>query len=199
MGITNVVDSKRGCGWRQPGGMYLMSSGIGMSCNLLPHELHVCPTCGHGIRPTRGGWTWANPDAMMPHHGPDTSRRHAGCPLNDLGLMGDKAGLMWIGGTYYPTPQAWLEEGKRMGFSRRVTGWPKGLVIGETWILTAHRKVHLGWTEGEDRQPLLGPAVFHLWQATRVEYVVRGDEPDERLAYLEERGLTLVRVTRDQQ
>lgn len=198
--VTTVTDSKRGCGWRKPGGLYLMSDGLGQSCPLLPHHLHVCPTCGHGIKPTRGGWTWVDPDEMMPHHADvEGSRRHQGCPLNDRGLMGEKAGLMWIGGSYYPTPESWLAEGKAMGFSRRVTGVPRGLVPGETWILTAHRKVHLGWEgEGDDRVPQLGPAVFHLWIPARVEYVLKGTEDEEELEALEARGLTLVKVVRDQ-
>lgn len=198
--VTSVTDSKRGCGWRKPGGMYLMSDGLGMSCNLLPYHLDVCPTCGHGIKPTRGGWTWVKPDPVMPHHSdPDTSRRHPGCPLNDPGLLGEKAGLMWIGGTFYPTPEAWLAEGKEMGFSRRVTGVPRGLVVGETWIMTAHRKVSFGVEEIDGEQvPVVKPAVFHLWQPSRIEYVVKGDEGDERLEYLESRGLTLVRVVHDQ-
>lgn len=187
-----------------------MSEGLGMSCNLLPFHLHVCPTCGHGIRPTRGGWTWVKPDPLMPHHSdPDTTRRHPGCPLNDEGLLGEKAGLMWIGGSYYPTPEAWLAEGKAMGFSRRITGVPRGLEVGVTWILTAHRKVHLGWTEVKpadelalvskpEREPIVGPAVFHLWVPSRIDYVVKGTETEEELDAIEARGLTLVRVEHDQ-
>lgn len=200
--VTTVTDSKRGCGWRKAGGMYLMSDGLGMSCPLLPHELHVCPTCGHGIKPTRGGWTWVDPDELMPHHSDrrhnyQTTRRHAGCPLNDEELMGERAGLMWIGGSYYPTPESWLTEGREMGFSRRVSGVPRGLEVGVTWILTAHRKVHLG--KDEEGQPLHGPAVFHLWQPSRIEYVVKGTETEEELDALEARGLTLVAVQRDQE
>lgn len=204
--VHMVTDSLRGCGWRKEGGMYLMSDGLGQSCNLLPHHLHVCPTCGHGIRPTRGGWTWVDPDELMPHHSDkNTTRRHAGCPLNDPGLMGERAGLMWIGGSYYPTPEVWLNEGKRLGFSRRITGVPRGLEVGVTWILTAHRKVHLGWRDVEQpdasitEEPIIGPAVFHLWVPSRIEYVVKGTETEEELDAIEARGLTLVRVERDQQ
>ena len=127
--IATVTDSKRGCGWRVAGGMYLMSDGVGQPCNLLPVEVHTCPTCGQGIKPGRG-FKWVVPDEILPHHAdPNTTRRHAGCPLNDRGLMGEQALLHWVGGSFYPTPESWLAEGRQMGFSRRVSGVPKGMTV----------------------------------------------------------------------
>lgn len=216
--ITTMVEAERGCGFRTPGGIYIMSDGLGQSCNLLPVELHVCPTCGAGIKPTRGGWTWVKPDPLMPHHSDsDTTRRHGGCPLNDPGDLGERAGLMWVGGSFYPTPESWLKEGKKMGFSRRVSGVPRGFKLGETWILTAHRKVQVGvevngvqyasmreaaavdriGDEGDITfEPVFKPAVFHLWMPSRVDYVVKGTETEEELDAIEARGLTLVNVVR---
>jgi hypothetical protein len=45
--------------------------------------------------------------------------------------------LLWIGRKHY-TPEAYLEEGRRLGVSRRLSALPKGLVLGETWVLLAH-------------------------------------------------------------
>jgi hypothetical protein len=189
--ITTVTDSRRGCGWRVPGGMYLVSDGHGQACSLLPHVLHVCPTCGNGLKPGRG-FKWIDPDVFLPHHSdPETPNRHQGCPLNDPGLIGEQVLLHWIGGSFYPTPESWVKEGMRLGFSRRVSGVPRGMTIGETWVAVAHRNVPLALDDETG-----SPAVFLLWQPSRVEYVVKGDEDEERLEYLESRGLTLVRVER---
>jgi len=139
----------RGCGTRKGGGLYLVSDGVGQDCDLLPVELHVCPTCGTGIKPARG-WTWVNPDALLPQHNaipvvrdwkPDsgnilqdasvaTTPAHLGCPLNVPGLLGERAGLLWIGEQFYKTPAAWIAEGREMGFSRRIKAVPRGFEIG---------------------------------------------------------------------
>jgi len=50
-------ESKRGCGWRKPGGLYLMADGPAELCGKLPIPLEICPSCGGGIKLSRG-WTW---------------------------------------------------------------------------------------------------------------------------------------------
>jgi hypothetical protein len=64
MEIKTVVEKKRGCGYREPGGLYLRTDGIGRVCGALPIELTVCPTCSQGIKPARG-WTWINIAALV--------------------------------------------------------------------------------------------------------------------------------------
>lgn len=55
--IETRYDRERDCGWRQPGGLYLVSNGVMARCGRLYLPLTVCHTCGCGIKPTRG-WTW---------------------------------------------------------------------------------------------------------------------------------------------
>ena len=203
--MRTSYEGVRGCGTRKGGGLYLMSDGIGQECGLLPVELHVCPTCGTGIKPARG-WTWIEPDHYVPHHEivdvpgdgevvtiDDAHPAHPGCPLNRRGLLGERAGLLWIGEQFYKTPAAWLAEGREMGFSRRVKAVPKGFVLGETWVLAAHRKaiVHIDEAENEI---VHRPAIFHIWKPERIEYVVKGDETPEEIAALEARGIEPVIV-----
>lgn len=38
------------------------------------------------------------------------------------------------------------------------------------------------------------PAIFHVFCPARVEYVVKEDDPEEKLNKLEERGFSLVKV-----
>lgn len=178
--ILTVVDEERGCGWRKEGGLYLMGGGWSIGCGRLPLALERCPTCDRGIKPGRG-WTWVDPRPLFPAM--------------------TRAGLLWIGGQFYPTPAAFLAEADRLGISRRIAAVPKGLEIGKTWVLLAHRKAiypRVGeWIEkgtvlsGEPR-----PGIFHVFRPDRIEYVVKGSESQAELDALEKRGLTLVRIER---
>jgi hypothetical protein len=145
-------DSKRGCGWRKPGGMYLVADGPGRSCGKLPLPLERCPTCNGGIKPTRG-WTWVESGPILNQAtcsnskvgGPfdsveewaDSVDKCLTCPLSlkDLG----RVGLLWIGGKFYETPDDFTRESVELGISRRISAVPKDFIPGETWVLLAHR------------------------------------------------------------
>lgn len=45
-----AVESKRGCGYRKVGGMYLVGGVISAPCDRLPYPLNVCPVCNQGIK-----------------------------------------------------------------------------------------------------------------------------------------------------
>lgn len=149
MTIRISVEGARGCGYRKVGGLYLMGSGKMVKCGRLPRVLEVCPTCSHGIKPTRG-WTWIEPgpifgldrDATTTDQffalvdcGEDYCRT---CPAG--GGLPERAGLLWIGGQFYPTPAEFNREANSLGVSRRITAIPKDLVVGETWVFVAHRE-----------------------------------------------------------
>jgi hypothetical protein len=61
--INSQIEHKRGCGYRKPGGMYLVSLGIGRDCGKLPIPLTVCPCCGAGIKFSRG-FTWISDEII---------------------------------------------------------------------------------------------------------------------------------------
>lgn len=133
-----AVEAKRGCGYRKVGGLYMVSERGGMHCGRLPWPLDVCPTCGHGIKQARG-WTWI-----------DASQLFAGvtqcqvtlcglCPVSNAARTG-KAGLIWAGEKFYPTPADFLKEANEMGVSRRIKAIPRGFKVGEHWVLMAHPK-----------------------------------------------------------
>lgn len=209
--VHTSIEGARGCGYRKGGGVYLVSSGLSEPCPKLPIELHICPTCNQGIKQTRG-FSWILPDPLL-DPGPHGSPEHdLVCPLGGeytatYWSHGERAGLIWIGAAFYPTPQAFMEEARRMGVSRRISQVPRDLKIGETWIALAHPKAVPGECEhgapaghpcancphyksaGEWRA---GVVTFFCPQA--LEYVVKGDETDEELAALEGRGFRLVRV-----
>lgn len=205
MNIETKHESRRGCGWRKPGGIYLVAPAPDAKCCRLPHILDICPCCGAGIKPTRG-WTWVDVDKLFWPNGydeyhdkcPNNDWTHI-CPLSRPGTIG-KAGLLWIGEQFYATPEAFLMEAKSMGISRRIHSVPRDFKLGETWVLLAHRKGALaahtaedGLFKGEDME-IWQPAIFSVFKPAAMEYIVTGHEDEESLEQLVKRGLTPVRV-----
>jgi len=180
--------------------MYLVAGRLSEPCVKLPIELTACPCCGGGIKSARG-WTWITPDPLL-DPGPHGSERHEErCPLGTAVDWSDgrKAGLIWIGGSFYPTPESFAREARKMGVSRRIHNVPREFKLGETWVALAHAKA-VTYPEVEvDQDGHYGPGVFTFFKPTAIEYVVKGDETAEELDQLEVRGLTLVRVVRAEQ
>lgn len=94
----------------------------------------------------------------------------------------------------YPTPEAWLQEAHAQGISRRITVIPREFKLGRTWVLMAHRKAigHIS----DDPKERFTPGIFYAFRPTAIEYIVKGDETEERLENLVKRGITPVRVER---
>lgn len=201
MGVRVSIEAARGCGYRAPGGLYLVAPELTEACSRLPFVLDVCPTCGAGVKPARG-WTWIVPADLLGLVTHGSSAHNLRCPLGTPGLVAGhggetvRSGLLWIGEKFYPTPHDFMDEAARMGISRRISAVPRGFVAGSTWVFLAHRKGAGGVPVfGEDVEAK--PAIVTAFQPTAIEYIVKGDESDEELAALEERGLSLVQVVRD--
>jgi hypothetical protein len=206
MNIRTVIERKRGCGFRVPGGIYLRTDGMGRVCGALPIELTVCPTCHHGIKPARG-WTWINIAELAAvrgcHYQEDDEKGCGNCPIADAQIQ--VAGLLWVGEKFYKTPAEFSKESADMGISRRITMVPKNFKLGETWVALAHRKAIPSSKELVEHQ--LGvepsdleykPGIFHIFKPSRIEYVVKSDDSDEKLEKLEKRGFTLIKVEKEQ-
>jgi hypothetical protein len=190
-----IIERERGCGYRKPGGYYLMAEGTLAPCGKLPIVLDVCPCCGAGIKPTRG-WTWVDGDALLGPKECSLPKAPKACKACPLGGKLGRCGLLWIGGSHYETPGHFLREaaapgfdGLPMGVSRRIKAIPKDFKVGETLVLVAHRKAIL-LPDGETYQA----AVFHSFRPTRIERVVTDETTQEELERLVERGVTPVKV-----
>jgi hypothetical protein len=224
--MRTSIEGARGCGYRKPGGYYLVAPELAEPCPRLPLELDRCPHCGQGIGPARG-FTWITPAILFPANVHGGDMHSAVCPL---GLIppsdpatyhrtGDRAGLIWVGGQFYPTPESFMAEAATMGISRRIKALPRGFVIGEHWVYLGHRKAITrqyvgsdevssvldampgGRPEGLEVMPQEAqveylPGVITLFKPTAVEYIVKGSETDEELEALEKRGITPVKVIR---
>jgi hypothetical protein len=136
-----AVEAKRGCSYRRCGGLYLVGGGLSTPCDRMPYPLDRCRTCGGGVKFTRGH-QWLQPDFFSVHDtgtelAPVGCRDDSACPVcrnrDDFGPHL----LLWIGRAHY-SPESYLKESREMGVSRRIPAIPKGLVLGETWVLLAH-------------------------------------------------------------
>jgi hypothetical protein len=206
--IQDRFDKIRGCGWRKPGGLYLVTPRLNAPCCKLPLPLTVCPCCGEGIRLARG-WTWVNLNALFPHKRCESELMQ--CPLKNVGHLHtppehfNRVGLIRIGEKYYPEVSDFLEESAELGVSRRITAVPKGFVLGETWVALAHKKavtttlLDISEVDGfriEGSSTIHTPGIFTVFKPTAIEYITTGEETEEVLQNLIERGITPVRIVK---
>ena len=195
-----MLERIRGCGFRKLGATYVVGGQLTAPCGRLPYFVHACPTCGGGIRQSRG-WTWVEPEKLLGdapcrhrvvesasgiHHGCGT------CVMADPGLMADdkgRCGLLWIGSGFYPTSESFVAEAASQGICRRIVQVPRGFKAGQTWVLLAHPKVR---DPHGHREP--APAIFAAFLATAIEQMVTAEEfqNDEEVDSLRKRGINPV-------
>lgn len=205
-----AIESRRGCGFRKVGGLYLVCDASGFECGRLPIPLTICPCCGSGIKQARG-WTWIDPVALLSNHlckldcvttavtlESLLQQGRAGCPLSDLSVIGDQAGLLWVGERFYPTVDHFNLEARHLGISKRIASVPRDLVIGETWVMLAHPKAATTFDEElGTRQEC--PGIFRVFKPQRLEMLIlESDTKDETLMKrLERQNITAVIVPDD--
>lgn len=197
-GISVSHESKRGCGYRKIGGLYLRSDQLGFKCGRLPIPLVVCPCCGHGFKASRGP-TWVDADRLL-DNAPSCLEAPKYCRLCPLQVLLDegvgRALLLWVGECFYPTPEHFKREAAVMGISRRLIAVPHGFKVGETLVLLAHAKAIMVGPREIGAEQQFVPGIFQIFRPQRVEVVVTGDEPDEVIDDYLKRDLTPVKVVR---
>lgn len=224
------VKIRRGCGYRKVGGLYLMTDPGQMApCGILPKELEQCPCCGGGVK-HKIGFSWVQArllsiDRAEVEGCPICAGRRDACMLRMLAENGKtKVGLIWIGASYYPEADEFIDEAQALGMSRRVHAAPKGFKVGEDWILLAHIHAcaqridpecekcsgsgtvfaHPDPHESEQTKPCPAcskrrPGVFALVRPTRIEQIVTETEAAdaELIEKLRKRGIEPVVVPDD--
>lgn len=192
-----AIEARRACGFRKVGGIYLCGSGTGMPCCKLPIIFDVCPTCGHGVKQTRG-WTWIKPRPWLENQ-ICIEVRYGICPAASPDKLGDRVGLLWIGTAFYRTPAAFIEEAASLGISRRIVAIPRGFKLGESWIFLAHP--HVKQTIDADGKPQWHAGVFRIFKPDRIEKIVtRSESRDaDAMEKLAKAGITPVIVPDDDQ
>lgn len=189
--VQTRVEGKRGCGYRKPGGLYLVNRVEAKPCGRIPFPLTVCPCCGEGFRPSRG-YRWVDgqklletaPECSFDKCDDDCSFREG----NEENV--GRSILIWVSPENYPIPDDFLTEAGLMGVCRRLSGdqIPRGMIVGETWVFLAHRSA----IDTHSNEPIAG--VFHAFVPALIEYVVTGEETDAEIARFVKRGITPVQV-----
>ncbi len=195
-----MIEEMRGCGYRKVGGLYLVGEGFALSCDRLPYNLEVCPVCGHGIKFSLG-FTWIKPEPLFGQHKDCTDTLKNTCPLCNPKIVGERAGLMWVGEEFY-TPDSFIREAKKLGVSKRINAIPKGFEVGKTWVYLAHRKAGTkiitengGLLNSEIQKKVPCPAIFLAFAPTRIEKLIwESEATEENLKELRRRGITPVIV-----
>jgi hypothetical protein len=199
-----AVEPKRGCGYREIGGTYLVGSGILAECDRIPMPLpEACPCCNGGIKHTR---TPRKIDALKlwgeHEHCTEgeflyitpvlTERRiPSGCyvchPTNDT------AYIMGVGENHYPKPQDFVEEAVRLGVSKRIPAVPRDVVVGKTKIFLTHKRaLQIQTKPGEKEKWQAG--VIYAFVVTAVEQIVKQSEYESQQKALAKRGIKAVAV-----
>jgi hypothetical protein len=214
-------EKRRGCGFRQVGSLYLCGTGFAVECDGLPLILKACECCGFEI-PFFRGFKWISKKyieklSKEKHDVPIIVTDKAGgnawcncfvhCPVcHPENNNHEKYGFMWVGNKFY-TPKTFITESDEMGVSKKIAMIPKGLVLGETWVLLAHPKHPVRQNVTQDKLNKLGtlafepeykPAIFYAFRPTRIEMPIwkRHATPDF-LERLKKQGVTPVIIPDD--
>ncbi len=184
-----AVEVARGCGYRKVGGLYLVGGGASMQCDRLPYEIVNCPTCGSGIKFSRG-FTWLDWFKYAGIHVIDDPYAACTCP-NTCPICVPESGsygLLWIGERYY-SPENFVKEVLQMGACRRIAAIPKGLKLGETLILFAHK--HVIPFKNDKNEDDFKPAIFYVFRPTGLELLIwESEATPEKIAELEKKHIT---------
>jgi len=154
--IKTSIESARGCGFRKEGGKYLISGGLSAPCFKLPIPLTYCPCCGAGIKFSRA-FQWISKEIII--NAPCSKKGCKGCIPFDGSV--DKFGLLWVGEKFYST-KSFTKEAAIKGVSKRIPFVPKELIIGETWILLAHKRAVYDPEEELERLEKQGFSLINL-------------------------------------
>lgn len=198
----------------------MVCDGQGRDCQRMPIPLTICPTCSQGIKPSRG-WSWIESQPILDANpcrkviqaeplavaalGPNPGRLLVclDCPM---GSQMGRVGLLWVGSKYYQAPEDFLREAAKMGISRRIPAIPHGFQLGEHWVWLAHREtipaVHEDFCASKnpdetkecdcEADPTAG--VFQVFKPSRIEYVVKSDDDEDKLGRLVKNDVTLVKI-----
>lgn len=182
--MEQIIEKKRGCGYRKEGGFYAVSNGFWNECCILPLPVGACPCCGQGIKPSRS-LTKVSKELLFAQKKPT-------CDDDYPCLIGQHKEehflLEWIGRSHYPTAASFIQEAMVMGISRRLkNGIPRGFEQGKTVMLLAHRF----YLDPNEESPVIFAAI-----RPKIEYIYKEGDSDEKIKKLEERGISVIKVVK---
>ena len=184
-----AVEPLRECGYRQVGGLYLVSEGMAMVCDRIPVPIVPCGVCGELPRFTRGV-ARIRPYALWGQHAScaDMAREFVDplCDPPDAGF------LMWVGSDY--TAESFRLEAARLGVSKRISQVPEDLRLGVDWVFLAKQRIIPQLTGELEERRRYGPGVFFVFRPARIEKIVTDLTDPGELAELRRQGIEPVIV-----
>ena len=194
MSVSVMVRAERGCGFRNTRGYYLCGGGMEVHCHRLPLPIPVCEACKRPlIVPIRGiqriepnkVWTlcpeWQ--DLSYPCH-------LVKCPSC---FPPEKAYVVWVGESFYETPNSFVDESRRMGISRKIPFVPDDLEVGD-WVFLGYRKLIPTGNYNKDHEEILDPGIFHAFRVSTIEKLLTDAQQKDQyyVKTLLDRGITPV-------
>jgi len=194
MSVSVMVRAERGCGFRNTRGYYLCGGGMEVHCHRLPLPIPVCEACKRPlIVPIRGiqriepnkVWTlcpeWQDPS--YPCH-------LVKCPSC---FPPEKAYVVWVGESFYETPNSFVDESRRMGISRKIPFVPDDLEVGD-WVFLGYRKLIPTGYYNKDHEEILDPGIFHAFRVSTIEKLLTDAQQQDQyyVKTLLDRGITPV-------
>jgi len=191
MAVVKFGGEKRGCGYPQVNGLYLVSAGVPVVCDRLPFTIPVCPTCGETIR-FSGGIQKLNALKLFGEHkdckDPKSLRPCPACQPSE-----DPAALMWVGDKYY-SPESFNKEAIEMGVSKRINALPNFFKVGKTWLFLAHKKAVREFSE-EKKKLVQKPGIIMLCRPNKLLKVMTESAiTEEKVREYEEQGIDIMSV-----
>lgn len=193
MEVVDSYESARGCGHRKKSGLYLVAPETGTPCGFLPIVLDLCPCCGEGFRFSRTP-RWVTTEIFGENQCQLPIKRCAKCWFPNI-PKDEKLLLMWIGRSFYNTPEDFMRESTTMGISRRIKFIPKGFEVGKTVVLLAHVALQLNKEQSiQEKKSIYDKGIFSAFIPRAIQYIVNEDDSIEYLESLHEKGIELINV-----
>lgn len=183
--IHTSHERARCCGFRKKG-LYLMADKPSV-CHMFPVPTAPCKCCGMENKPRIAISLF--PTRFLFPDPPTCTRKEAGdpdtpcCGFVDEIMSQERYAVDWVGAKNYPNPGDFLKEAAVMGISRRIAKLPDEFKVGSDKVIIAHAKTFDG-----------KPGYIGTYTPTHIEYVVGGDETQEELEAMEDKGVRLVEV-----
>lgn len=199
MTIKVMAKSERGCGTRNTKGYYLVCDGEGTHCHRLPLEVPICKECKkpyivpiRGIQAIQPEAVWdlceavgTDQEHLYPCHNCANQ-----CPIC---YPPEDAWVIWVGESYYESPEDFVREARNMGISRKIGFVPEGLQPGD-WVYLGYRKLIPTGHFNKKGEEVKDPGIFHAFKIQRIEKLLTETQQQDQayVRHLLERGIVPV-------
>jgi len=101
--------------------------------------------------------------------------------------------VVWVGESFYETPDHFLEEVREMGISRKIHAIPEDLKIGD-WVFLGYRKLIPTGERTKDGDVVMKPGIFSAFRVNAIEKLLTGPQMEDQyyIKSLLDRGITPV-------